>query len=71
MACRTSKIEPTPITPRLLCVKSAAAYLSATVWAMRKLAWNQELPFVKIGGRLLFDRTDLDQYINQQKTAAR
>jgi excisionase family DNA binding protein len=69
MACRSSKVEPITITPRLLCVKSAAAYLSATVWAMRKLAWNAEVPSVKIGGRLLFDRADLDSYIDRVKTA--
>jgi excisionase family DNA binding protein len=70
MACRTSKIEPTPIQPRLLAVKAAAAYMGATVWAIRQLAWNRELPFCKIGGRLLFDRADLDHYIDMQKGVA-
>lgn len=70
MARRSSVLEPTPITPRLLCVKAAAQYLGATVWAVRCLAWNAEVASVKIGGRLLFDRTDLDKFIDCQKTAA-
>jgi excisionase family DNA binding protein len=70
MAARTSKIEFAPIQPRLLAVKAAAAYMGCTVWAARKLAWERELPFCKIGGRLLFDRADLDRYIDMQKTAA-
>lgn len=69
MARRSSKVEPIAIQPRLLPVKAAAAYLGATVWAVRCLAWNQELPFAKIGGRLLFDRADLDAYIDRVKTA--
>jgi excisionase family DNA binding protein len=70
MAARTSKIEPIAIQPRLLPVKAAAAYMGATVWAVRNLVWNQEIPFCKIGGRLLFDRTDLDRFIDNQKTVA-
>lgn len=70
MARRSSVVETTPITPRLLCVRSAAAYLGATVWAVRCLAWNCEVASVKIGGRLLFDRSDLDKYIESQKTSA-
>lgn len=70
MAARSSKVEPTPVTPRLLSVKDAALYLGATVWAVRCMAWQSEVPFLKIGGRILFDRADLDQYIENQKSVA-
>ena len=57
---------------RLLTVQAAAAYLSTTVWSLRTLVWEKQIPFVKIGRgrRLLFDRTDLDRYIEQQKQQA-
>jgi excisionase family DNA binding protein len=71
MARRSSTIESPTIIPRLLGVKAAAQYLGATVWAARCLAWQQEIPFLKIGGRILFDRVDLDRFIDSQKMAVR
>ena len=70
MACRPSEVPPTAVAPRLLGVKAAAAYLGATVWAVRSLAWGRDLPSIKIGNRVLFDRTDLDRYIEANKTPA-
>ena len=54
-------------TPRLLNVESAAHYLGATTWSVRKLAWDKEVPHVRIGQRLLFDIKDLDKFIEQAK----
>jgi excisionase family DNA binding protein len=53
---------------RLLNVRAAATYLSCTVWAVRSLVWNREIPSLKIGNRLLFDRKDLDDFIERIKT---
>ena len=53
--------------PRLLGVKEAAAYLSVSPWTMRSLGWNGEVPEVKIGRRTLFDREDLDGFIQRSK----
>jgi excisionase family DNA binding protein len=58
------------LTPRLLGVKATAAYLGASIWAVRTLAWSRAVPSLKIGNRVLFDRTDLDAYIEQQKVPA-
>jgi excisionase family DNA binding protein len=55
------------IQPRLLNIEDASAYLSTTVWAMRKLAWSKEVPHVRLGTRILFDRLDLDSFINRAK----
>jgi excisionase family DNA binding protein len=55
-------------SPRLLTVKTAAEYLSCTIWAVRSLAWNRAVPYLKIGNKILFDRKDLDAYIDAQKT---
>ena len=37
------------VSPRLLTVPQAASYLSASVWAVRSLAWSREVPSVRIG----------------------
>ena len=59
-----------PLTPRLLTVKQAAAYTSATVWAIRQLLWSHALPHIAIGRRFLIDRADLDGYIDAQRSAS-
>jgi excisionase family DNA binding protein len=57
------------ISPRLLSIKSAAAYLSCTIWAVRTLAWNRDVPSLKIGNKILFDKKDLDAFVDRSKTA--
>lgn len=52
---------------RLLTVKQAATYLAATVWFIRTLAWGHKVPFLHFGNRLLFDKRDLDTFVEQQK----
>jgi excisionase family DNA binding protein len=62
------KAATTPtIQPRLLNIEDAAAYMSTTTWAMRKLAWAKDVPHVRLGTRILFDRQDLDSFINRAK----
>jgi hypothetical protein len=34
---------------------------------MRKLAWSKDVPHVRLGTRILFDRLDLDAFINRAK----
>ncbi|HEV2522714.1 MAG TPA: helix-turn-helix domain-containing protein [Candidatus Acidoferrales bacterium] len=55
---------------RLLTVKSAAQYLSTTIWCIRNLAWSRSVPHVRLGARILFDRADLDRYVESQKVQA-
>ena len=59
----------TPIAPRLLDLKTAAAYMSMSPWTLREIPADV-LPRVRVpllGGRelrkLLFDRNDLDRLI--------
>ena len=54
----------------MLTVKQAAAYLGATVWFVRNLAWNKAIPYLTFGHRMVFDRVDLDHFIEKQKQAA-
>jgi excisionase family DNA binding protein len=59
------------VSPRLLDIKAAAAYLAATVWFMRSLVWERRIPFLKFGNKYVFDIRDLDAFVTAQKTAAR
>ena len=52
---------------RLLNVRDAAEYLSTTVWFVRNLGWSGTVPVVKLGNRWLFDRADLDAYVDRVK----
>lgn len=66
-----SKADPKPvIVPRLFTVKDAAAYLSVSPWAIRKLHWESKVRGIFIGRRLLFDRADLDRYVDDLRHSA-
>lgn len=58
------------IQPRLLNVRDAAAYLGATIWFVRTLAWEEKVKAVKFGNRLLFPREELDSFIERAKAGA-
>jgi excisionase family DNA binding protein len=59
------KVNPTE--PRLLSQQDAASYLGISYWTIRDLVFRRELPFVKIGRRILVDRMDLEAYLNRSK----
>jgi hypothetical protein len=66
-----------PISPRLLDLATAAAYLGVSPWTVRDLEAARIVPRVRMplpgGGelrKLLFDRDDLDQLIRVWKDAA-
>jgi excisionase family DNA binding protein len=54
---------------RLLPIPGAAAYLSTTIWAVRRLVWDKKIPVVRLGKRILIDKIDLDKFIEASKTA--
>lgn len=60
----------TAVQPRMLDIKAAALYLGTTVRFMRSLVWDRKLPKLKFGKKYVFDRQDLDKFIEQQKRAA-
>jgi len=58
-------------SPRLLTVQQAAAYLSVTVWYVRdQFIRGKRVPHVKLGRRHLFDRKDLDAFVESVKKEA-
>jgi excisionase family DNA binding protein len=54
----------------MLTVKDAAVYLGTTVWQVRTLVWSKRLAALRLGHRQVFDRCDLDSFIEQLKKAA-
>ena len=68
--------DPAPIVldDELLTVNDAARFLRVTVsWVYEHTRDDAEdrLPFVKIGKYVRFDRTDLREFINAKRQAAR
>ncbi len=57
---------PKPLK-RLYALAEAADYLGRSVWSVRRLIWNGELPSVRAGGRVHVDVRDMDEFINKYK----
>lgn len=64
-----SRAIPT-LERRLLDYKSAAAYLSISLRGMKGLAADGKIRKVLIGHRVLFDKDDLDAFIDKIKRAS-
>ena len=58
-----TSVVPLP-EPRLLRVAEAAQYLGTTIWQMRTLAATGKVPVKRLGQRMLFDRRDLDRFVD-------
>ena len=52
---------------RLLTVQQAAAYLAASVWAIRRLLMRGEIPTIRVGKRYNVAREDLDAWVDARK----
>ena len=62
--------DVTTVAPRLLTIQAAAIYLSCKVWFLRTLVWEKKIAHVRAGHTLLFDRQDLDKFVERQKVQA-
>lgn len=62
--------DAAPLERRLLNYERAAAYLGVSVRQMKLLASKDEVVKVPIGNRVLFDRVDLDAFIDRVKRAS-
>jgi excisionase family DNA binding protein len=66
----SQKTAPAPtVEPRGMNIRAAAAYIGANVWFMRNLIWNRQIAFLKLGNRYVFDKKDLDRYVENNKVA--
>ncbi len=52
---------------RLYALSEAADYLGRSMWSVRRLIWNGELPSVRAGGRVHVDVRDMDKFIDKYK----
>ena len=52
---------------RLLDKKEIAEYLNLSIYTVDTWVCQNRIPYVKIGRRVLFDLTEIDQWIEQQK----
>jgi excisionase family DNA binding protein len=50
--------------PRYLDIRGAATYLSRSPRALYTLVHERRIPFIKQGGRVMFDRVALDRWMN-------
>ena len=55
------------ISPRLLAIPTAAAYIGATNWFVEELLRSGELPFLIVGKHRVIDIQDLDFWVSKQK----
>jgi excisionase family DNA binding protein len=62
--------KPSPLSPRLLRIADAAEYLSASVWFVRSLIWEDKIPFLHLGQRFVIDKADLDRFVDAAKQGA-
>ncbi len=55
---------------RLVSQKEAAQYLGISYWMLRDLNFQGQIPYLKIGRRILIDLKDLEDYIQRGKSGA-
>jgi excisionase family DNA binding protein len=60
--------EPGRLYPRLLTIDQAAVYLGRSPEAMQHLVASGKVPAVRADRRVFLDRTDLDKWIDDNKT---
>jgi excisionase family DNA binding protein len=58
------------VQPRMFGVKDAAVYLGTTVWQVRTLVWSKRLAALRLGHRQVFDRVELDAFVERLKRAS-
>jgi excisionase family DNA binding protein len=60
--------EPSRLLPRLMTVDQAAVFLGRTREAVQHLVCEGKVPTVRADRRVFLDRTDLDKWIDDNKT---
>ena len=54
-----------PIKRRLIDIRAAADYTGLSIHTLYTMVSQRRIPFVKLGGKLLFDLALLDEWIKQ------
>ncbi|HXP68631.1 MAG TPA: helix-turn-helix domain-containing protein [Candidatus Dormibacteraeota bacterium] len=67
-----SELEPKQkLSQRLLTIKEAGAYLALGPWRIRSLICRGELPYIRLGRRILVDVKDLCDLIEKHRECTR
>jgi excisionase family DNA binding protein len=53
--------------PKLLCINEASVYLNLRVSKLRAMIFKREIPLVKIGRLIRFEKSQLDQWLKQHR----
>ena len=56
-----------PASKRLFNVKDAGVYLGISHWTIRELLNRGEIPYCRIGRKILLDLRDLDRFVEGLK----
>ena len=56
---------------RLYDIKEMMVYLKKSESALRKLVWEGKIPYVKIGGKILFIESDIKIWLNKKRKEVR
>jgi excisionase family DNA binding protein len=62
---------PAIVVPRLMRIKGAAKYLSASTWQVETLLREKIIPSFVLGKRCVVDRLELDRYVERRNATAR
>jgi len=52
---------------KLLCINEASAYLNLKVSKLRAMIFKREIPLIKIGRLIRFDKCQIDQWLKQHR----
>jgi excisionase family DNA binding protein len=61
----------TVTAPRLVTVNDAARYLAVSVSTLYGWVYQRRIPFVKVGRALRFEMSDLDNFVERNRTQPR
>ena len=64
------EIERNKKTKNKMNLKEAAEYISISTCSLNRKKDEGVIPFSKLGGRIVFSKDDLDEYVAKNKTTA-
>ena len=58
------------ISKTTLTMKEAAEYLGISYWLVNQSVKKKEIPFSKVGGKYLFRKVALDEYLTEKEKSS-
>lgn len=63
-------MELEKVTRTTLTMKETAEYLGVSYWLVTQLVKRKQIPCSRVGGKVLFRKEALDNYLQKQKDAS-